>query len=78
MAFSLPFIAYGLIYSLWFAFVGGVVLLASWYGWGLEPSVDPDAGHGHGGDHDDHQPTPGPDGDVAVAELSAAGQEGRA
>jgi cytochrome c oxidase subunit 1 len=72
LAFSLPLIAYGLIYSLWFAFVGGVVLLAAWYGWGLEPSVDPDAGHGHGGDHDDHQPTPGPDGQLVAAEPDAA------
>ena len=72
LAFSLPVICYGLIYSLWFAFVGGVLLLASIYGWGLEPSVDPDAGHGGDDDdhHDDH-PTPDPDGQTALSELGA-------
>jgi hypothetical protein len=65
-------IAYGLIYSLWFAFVGGVMLLASMYGWGLEPSVDPDAGHGGHDDHHDDHPTPGPSGEAVVSEVGAA------
>ena len=33
--------------------VGGI------YGWALEPSVDPDAGH-HDGDHDDDGSAPDP------------------
>ncbi|MEX2659322.1 MAG: cytochrome c oxidase subunit 4, partial [Acidimicrobiales bacterium] len=74
LAFSLPLICYGLIYSLWFAFVGGVLLLASMYGWGLEPSVDPDTGHGgdHHDDHHDDEPTPDPAGETAVSEVGAA------
>jgi cytochrome c oxidase subunit 1 len=70
MAGSLPLIAYGLIYSLWFAFVGGVLLVASWYGWSLEPSVDPDAGHGPGDHHDDH-PTTGPDTEAVASGAGA-------
>jgi cytochrome c oxidase subunit 1 len=46
VALSLPIIGYGIIYSYWLAGIGGLLLLASVYGWGLEPSVDPDAGHG--------------------------------
>ncbi len=73
VAFGLPLIAYGLIYTYWLAAVGALVLFGGIYGWGLEPSVDPDAGlGGHGGDehHDDH-PTPDPDGQTALSELGA-------
>jgi cytochrome c oxidase subunit 1 len=52
LAFSLPFIAYGLIYTLWLCLFGGVVAAVAIYGWALEP---PDA---PGGDHGDHH---GPD-----------------
>ena len=77
LAFSLPVICYGLIYSLWFAFVGGVMLLASLYGWGFEPSVDPDAGHGgHGDDHHDDHPTPDPDGEAQVSEVGSVSVPG--
>jgi cytochrome c oxidase subunit 1 len=69
-AASLPVISYGLIYSLWFALVGGVMLIGSWYGWSLEPSVDPDAGHGD--DHHDDHPTPDPAGETQVSEVGAA------
>jgi cytochrome c oxidase subunit 1 len=48
MAFGLPIIAYGLIYSLWLCAVGGAIVVAAIYGWALEP---PDA---PGGDHGDH------------------------
>ena len=42
-ASGLPVIAYGMIYKQFaVAAVGGIILLASFYGWGLEPSVEPD------------------------------------
>jgi cytochrome c oxidase subunit 1 len=74
LAFSLPLISYGLIYSLWFAAVGAVLMIVAMYGWGLEPSVDPDAGHGgHGDDHHDDHPTPDPTDEVSsVSEVGAA------
>ncbi len=46
LAVGLPLIAYGLLYSYWITGVGAVVLFAGIYGFALEPSVDPDAGHG--------------------------------
>ena len=71
LAFSLPLIAYGLIYSLWFAVVAAALLFASIYGWELEPSVDPDAGHGgHGDDHHDDHPTPDGGAEAEVSELA--------
>jgi hypothetical protein len=48
------------------------MLLASMYGWGFEPSVDPDAGHGdHGDGHDDGHPAPDQPGEGQAAELGA-------
>ncbi|HUF32938.1 MAG TPA: cytochrome c oxidase subunit I [Acidimicrobiales bacterium] len=47
LALGLPLIAYGLLFTYWLSALGGLVLIASVYGWSLEPSVDPDAGHGH-------------------------------
>jgi cytochrome c oxidase subunit 1 len=76
LAFSLPIIAYGMIFKLGLAFVGAFILFAAVYGWALEPSFE--AGHGdgdHGGDHD----IGGGDGNGAAAELpapaSAAGDD---
>ena len=51
LAFGLPFIAWGLLYSLWFAVFGGLCVVAAIYGWVMEPSTEPDADHGP---HDDH------------------------
>lgn len=48
LAFGLPIVAYGLIFSLWLALIGGIVVLAAIYGWVMEPPDDPDAAH------DDH------------------------
>jgi cytochrome c oxidase subunit 1 len=48
VAIALPLIAYGIIFSYWLAGIGGLLLVGSLYGWGLEPSVDPDAGHEEG------------------------------
>jgi len=69
-AFSLPIIAYGLIYTLWLCLVGGIILVTALFGWALEP---PDA---PGGDHGDHH---GPD-DESSAEGPAtdAGAESEA
>jgi cytochrome c oxidase subunit 1 len=49
VAAGLPLVGYGLIYTYWLAAVGAVLIVAGVFGWGLEPPVDPDAGHGHGG-----------------------------
>ena len=69
VAAGLPLIAYGLIFTYWLAGVGGLMVVAGLFGWGFEPSVDPDAGH-HG-DHG-HEPTPEPEpvGATAGAEES--------
>ncbi len=51
---GLPFIGYGVIFSLWWAVLGGLLVIGGMYGWGLEPStdvdepIDPDD-HGHDG-----------------------------
>jgi cytochrome c oxidase subunit I len=47
LAAGLPLISYGLMYSYWLSGLGGIIVLAAIYGWALEPSVDPDAGHDH-------------------------------
>jgi cytochrome c oxidase subunit 1 len=52
VAAGLPIVAYGLIYTYWLCAVGALFVIGGLYGWALEPSVDPDAGHGH--DHHDH------------------------
>ncbi len=56
LAFSLPIIGYGLIYSLWLTLPGGFLLVAAMYGWSLEPADDLDIPHDHGHGHDDHEP----------------------
>ncbi len=53
LAFGLPIIGYGLIYNLWLCLVGGFLLITAMYGWVMEPSSDPEAGH------DDHHVPPG-------------------
>ena len=56
LALGFPLIGYGLIFNLWWAVPGTVLVIAGIYGWVMEPSTDPDAGHGHddhGDDHDD-------------------------
>jgi cytochrome c oxidase subunit I len=59
LAFSLPVIAYGVIFNLGLAFVGAAILLTAIYGWGLEPSFE--GGHGGGHGDDDHGPGPEPE-----------------
>jgi len=50
VAAGLPLVGYGLMYTYWLAAVGGLCIIGGLFGWALEPSVDPDAGH-----HDDHE-----------------------
>jgi len=42
LAFSLPILAYGLIYNLVLMVVGAAILILAMYGWALEPSTAPD------------------------------------
>ncbi len=60
LAFSLPFIAYGVIYSHYIAIVGVLVLVLAMYGWALEPSVAPDS------DYDPHPEDQGPGTELAT------------
>ena len=72
-------VGYGLIYNLWLAAFGLVLLVGAMYGWILEPADDPDAAghhddHGDSDDHGDPHSNGGPGGDsesAASAELSA-------
>jgi len=50
VAFGLPIVAYGMIFSLWLALVGGIIVVGGIYGWAMEPPDDPDLAH------DDHGP----------------------
>ncbi len=47
LAFGLPVIAYGIIYSTLLAVIGGLIVVLSMFGWAIEPSV---------ADHDDFDP----------------------
>jgi cytochrome c oxidase subunit 1 len=76
LAFGLPIVAYGLIFSLWLALIGGIIVLAAIYGWIMEPPDDPDVAH------DDHGPeahasdggdTAVPDSADAVKEIETVG-----
>ncbi len=70
-ALALPIIGFGLLYTYWLCLVGGLLLVGATYGWGLEPSVDPDAGHGHG--HDDAHDPPAGESSPAEADDELAG-----
>ncbi|MCU0267829.1 MAG: cytochrome c oxidase subunit I [Acidimicrobiales bacterium] len=61
IAIGLPFLGYGLIYSLWLALLGGLVIIVGIYGWLLEPPDDPERAHGH-----DHEPEELPTGDREI------------
>jgi cytochrome c oxidase subunit 1 len=43
MAFSLPIMAYGVIFNLFLVPVGGAILLLAMFGWGMEPHTASDA-----------------------------------
>ena len=51
LSLGMPFVAYGLIFTLWWALLGGVLIIAGIFGWIMEPSTDPEVDHGHGDDH---------------------------
>jgi cytochrome c oxidase subunit I len=80
VAVGLPIIAYGLIFNLGIAAVGGVIVLLGGYAWGMEPADDPEAAHGHGpDDHDGHEPEPeGDDDGDEGATAQADADEGEA
>jgi cytochrome c oxidase subunit 1 len=65
LAAGMPLVGYGLIFSLWWAIPGAVLIIAGVFGWVMEPSTDPDAGHHHD-DHDSHDDDP----ESAAAELT--------
>jgi cytochrome c oxidase subunit 1 len=83
VASSLPLICYGLIFNLALCVVGGLLLIAGIYGWGLEGADDEDAIHAHvdGDGHDgegghDDGPSAEPEPDPSAAEpASEAAQE---
>jgi cytochrome c oxidase subunit 1 len=51
LAFGLPVIAYGLIFSLWLCIPGGLIVVGALYGWITEHPDDPDAATHHGPEH---------------------------
>ncbi len=60
VAFSLPVMAYGLIYNLWLLVAGGGIALLSLFGWGMEPHTATDA------DYDPPPPEGGAELEVAT------------
>src|SRR3954468_1391671 len=65
LAFSLPIVAYGVIFSRFFSLVRVVILLLGACGWAMEPSVAPDS---------DFDPMP-PSDDGPGSELATVGSE---
>jgi cytochrome c oxidase subunit 1 len=68
LSFGLPFIGYGLIFSLWWAAFGAIFVIAGIYGWALEPADDDENPHGHDDHGDDH---PSGDGEATAASAEA-------
>jgi len=74
---GLPFIGYGVIFDYWWAVLGGLITVAGFLGWILEPSTDPEdhhADHGHG-DHDAHQLEAGEEQPALVGSTDAPAAE---
>jgi len=69
VALGLPLIGYGVIYTYWLALIGGLMVVGGIYGWGLEPSVDPDVPHDEHGEGA-HGPTADPDPELVTAASS--------
>jgi cytochrome c oxidase subunit I len=42
LAAGLPLIAYGILYTYWLSGLGALLVVVAIYGWGLEPSVEPE------------------------------------
>ena len=72
LSFGLPFVCYGLIFSLWWSALGAIFVIGGIYGWALEPADDDENPHDH--DHgDDHDAGPGGDhADAGVADTEEA------
>jgi len=70
---GLPFIGYGVIFSLWWAAVGGVLVVAGMFGWGLEPSTDVDEHPDPDGGSGEHGAALEAVGEPAIAELETSG-----
>jgi len=47
LACGFPFLGYGIIFHLGWAVFGALIIVVALYGWVMEPSTDPNAGHGH-------------------------------
>jgi cytochrome c oxidase subunit 1 len=69
LALGLPLVGYGVIFSLWWAVPGAILVIAGVYGWALEPADDEEAGPGHGHDGD------GPDGDGGAGTVATDAPE---
>ena len=70
LAFGMPIVAYGLIFSLWLCLIGGLIMGAAIFGWVMEPPDDPDAAHADHGP-DDHVSDDGTAGELTEGEPSA-------
>jgi cytochrome c oxidase subunit 1 len=70
LAFALPVIAYGIIFSITLSIVGALILLLAALGWVLEPSV---AGPEEFDPPTDPPTTPPADGDGTTKELASVG-----
>jgi cytochrome c oxidase subunit 1 len=82
LAIALPIIGYGLIFNLGIAAAGGLLVILAGFGFGYEPSDDPEAHHGpHGDGHGDghaqlgdgHEAGPESEGDTEPA-AGASGE----
>jgi cytochrome c oxidase subunit 1 len=71
LAFGMPIAAYGLIFNLWLALVGAIIIVGGLYGWVLEPPDDPEASHDDEGT-DTHSSDGG---DAAATETSGPADE---
>ena len=68
LAFGLPLVALGLIYTLWLTGIGLLFVMGAMFGWSLEPATEPEPGHGAGGGDGDGaggEGGGGPDGGAA-------------
>jgi hypothetical protein len=85
LAIALPIIAYGLIFNLGIAAAGGVLVILAGFGFGYEPSDDPEAhgphgpsGDGHGDGHaqvgDGHDEEPGSESESDAGAGADAGE----
>lgn len=53
LAFAMPVLGYAIIFTLWLAIPGMLLLFAGLYGWALEPADDLDIDDHHGPSHDE-------------------------